>query len=71
MECAIARAFVEDYFAAAMEYIYAAGELSSLAGSHEEFAATLLHVRQARLKCRAVRVGLEKHRVEHNCRLRP
>ena len=52
-----------------MEYIDAAGELSSLVGSHEEFAATQLHVKQARLKCRAARVGLEKHRVEHNCRL--
>jgi hypothetical protein len=69
MKCPKEEALLEDFFAAAKEYIGAAHRLSKLVGSHDEFGAARRDAKQTRLKCRAVRVRLEKHRVEHRCRL--
>jgi hypothetical protein len=53
-----------------MEYFDALHNLSNVEGSHdqEKFAATQGHIMQAYAKCRAARLALDKHLVEHNCR---
>jgi hypothetical protein len=69
MKCATEEALLKDFFVAAKEYIGAAHRLSKLVSSHDEFRAARWDAKQTRLKCRAARVRLEKHRVEHRCTL--
>jgi xanthine dehydrogenase iron-sulfur cluster and FAD-binding subunit A len=71
MECLTAKTLFEDYARAAAEYFEAVDKLSQLVGSHEKFEVAKHRTDEKSAQCRAIRLALENHRVEHNCRAMP
>jgi hypothetical protein len=69
MECPTAKTLLEEYARAATEYFEAVDRLSSLVGSHDQFADAKRQTENTNAKCIAARLALEKHRIEHNCRV--
>ena len=69
MECPIAKALFEEYARAATKYFEAVDRLSDLVGLHDLFVDAQRQVEQTNAKCIAARLALEKHRIEHNCRV--
>jgi hypothetical protein len=69
MECPTAQALLEDFFVATAEYFDAADKLCTLVGSHDQFTAAQGYAKQTGAKCRAALAALEKHRLEHSCRV--
>jgi hypothetical protein len=67
MECPVTKSLFDDYARATTEYVEAADQLSSLAGSHEHFSDAQQLTEQTHAKCRSARLALEKHRIEHDC----
>lgn len=69
MECPTAKILFEEYATTAVEYFEAVDRLSALVGSHHQFADAKRQTEETNAKCIAARLALEKHRIEHNCRV--
>jgi hypothetical protein len=70
MDCPTARYLLDEYARSTAEYVEAANMLSCLAGSHEHFADAQECAKQTHTRCKLARLALERHRAEHNCRVK-